>query len=268
MAVALRWTMAVIALACAAMFLWHPWWFPAPASAQAASIDRGIGWGIAVLGGLFVLSQIGLFLILGRTHQPSASNRYGNWKMELAWTIVVTAIFFWFNVWGTHLWSRMTAHAGASDAVQVEVTGIQFQWYFRYPGPDGILGKVNAAKFARPDEGNPLGIDPSDRAGGDDIVSSSLVLPVGRQVDLLLRAQDVIHSVFIPAMRFKQDAVPGMDIHAHFTPIQTGTYELVCSQLCGLGHYRMRAQVQVVTVEQFKQWLKFRESASVAAPAR
>ena len=260
--------MALIALSCAAMFVWHPWWFPVPASAQAASIDRGIRWALAVLGGFFLLAQFALFLILGRSRQPSASNRYGNWKMELGWAIVITVIFFSFNVWGGHLWLRMTAHADAPDAVTVEITGVQFQWYFRYPGPDGILGKVNAAKFARPDEGNPLGIDPTDSAGRDDIVSSTLVLPVGRQADLLLRAQDVIHSVFIPAMRLKQDAVPGMDVRARFTPTQTGIYELVCSQLCGLGHYRMRAQVQVVTDEEFKQWLKVHERTSMAAHAQ
>jgi cytochrome c oxidase subunit 2 len=73
---------------------------------------------------------------------------------------------------------------------------------------------------------------------------------------LTLRAQDVIHSVFIPAMRFKQDAVPGMEIHSHFTPTQVGSYELACTQLCGLGHYRMRAAVRVVSGDEFSQWLK------------
>ncbi len=84
------------------------------------------------------------------------------------------------------------------------------------------------------------------------------MLPAGRDVELTLRAQDVIHSLFIPAMRFKQDTVPGMDIHAHFKPMQPGTYEIACSQLCGLGHYRMRAVARVVSEEEFKQWMKRR----------
>jgi cytochrome c oxidase subunit II len=266
MAVALRLAMVVIALACASLFLFHPWWFPVPASTHAAALDRGLTMALAVFGSLFVLAQLALFMILGRRHgRPGRPGSHGNWKVELTWAVAITALFFWFNVSGERLWSRMTAPASTGDAVQVEVTGVQFQWYFRYPGADGVLGRVNAARFARPDEGNPLGIDPADLAGQDDIVSSTLLLPVGREADLILRAQDVIHSVFIPAMRFKQDAVPGMDIHAHFTPTETGTYELVCSQLCGLGHYRMRAVVRVVKDAEFKQWLKVRGNKSVAA---
>ena len=113
------------------------------------------------------------------------------------------------------------------------------------PVPDGVFGRTDAQKFAKPDEGNPLGIDPTDPAGHDDILSTSMVVPVGRMVQLRLHAQDVVHSLFIPAMRFKQDTVPGMEIHSHFTPTQTGVYEIVCSQLCGIGHYRMRATVRV-----------------------
>jgi cytochrome c oxidase subunit 2 len=82
-----------------------------------------------------------------------------------------------------------------------------------------------------------------------------MVVPAGREVMLTLRAQDVIHSLFIPAMRFKQDTVPGMEIHAKFKPMQTGTYEIACTQLCGLGHYRMRASVRVVSEEEFARWL-------------
>ena len=146
-------------------------------------------------------------------------------------------------------------------AIQVEVTGAQFQWYFRYPGPDGVFGRTDAPKFAKPDEGNPLGIDPGDAAGRDDVVATQMVVPVGHPVELQLRAQDVVHSLFIPAMRFKQDAVPGMDIHTHFTPIKAGVYEIACAELCGIGHYRMRALVRVVSQEEFEKWLK---SASAA----
>src|SRR5258708_24816099 len=142
------------------------------------------------------------------------------------------------------------------DAVQVEVTGAQFQWYFRYAGEDGQLGRTDAQRFARPEEGNPLVIDPSDTAGKDDIVSTALVLPVGHDVHLTLRSQDVIHSLFIPALRFKQDTVPGLNIHAHFRPEKVGDYEIACAELCGLGHYRMKAVARIVTDEQFKYCLK------------
>src|SRR5437588_11234239 len=144
----------------------------------------------------------------------------------------------------------MQMHGPSTNALQVEVTGMQFQWYFRYPGFDGKLGRTDAQHFAKPDEGNPLGIDPADPVGNDDIVSSSLVLPVDREVELTLRAQDVIHSLFIPAMRFKHDAVPGIDVHAHFKTLQVGNYEIACSQLCGLGTYCLRAVARVVSGEE------------------
>jgi cytochrome c oxidase subunit 2 len=85
-----------------------------------------------------------------------------------------------------------------------------------------------------------------------------MVIPVNRQVDLSLRAQDVIHSFFVPEMRFKQDAVPGLRIQMHFTPTKLGTYEIACTELCGLGHYKMRGTLRVVTEEEYNTWLSER----------
>jgi cytochrome c oxidase subunit 2 len=263
MSTALRLALVLITVACLALFVFHPWWFPAQASAQAPALDRGLKTALWVLGGLFIAAQLVLVFFLGSARgKASPRNWHGNWRFEIGWTAAVAAIFFWFSVSGSGLWSRMTALAEPSGAIHVEVTGVQFQWYFRYPGADGVFGRVDAQKFARPAEGNPLGIDPGDPAGKDDIVSSALVVPVGHPVALDLRAQDVIHSVFIPAMRLKQDAVPGMDVRTHFTPTEIGNYELVCSQLCGLGHYRMKATVRVVSEEEFKRWLKYREKGA------
>jgi cytochrome c oxidase subunit 2 len=87
-----------------------------------------------------------------------------------------------------------------------------------------------------------------------------MLLPVNREVDLTLRSQDVIHSLFIPSMRFKQDAVPGLMIHMHFTPTQTGDYEIACAELCGLGHYKMHGMLKVVSQEEFDKWLAAKEA--------
>jgi cytochrome c oxidase subunit 2 len=239
-------------------------WFPSGASSEATTVDHEFRIALWVLGGLLVAGQLllGLFLLRSRRRFSSAgTNSAGNWKLEIAWTVAMAAIFLWFHISGGRIWSLMIHHHSSANAVHVEVTGAQFQWYFRYPGTDGVLGRTDAQKFARPDEGNPLGIDPADAAGRDDIVSTAMVVPVGREVELTLRAQDVIHSLFIPAMRFKQDAVPGMEIHKHFTPTQAGNYEIACTQLCGTGHYRMRAVVRVVSEEEFEKWLKAREKA-------
>jgi cytochrome c oxidase subunit 2 len=255
MKLALRLSLFVITAGCAWMFFTHPWWFPAGASAQAAALDHQFRTAFLLLGALFLAGQLLLVFFLGRPRDGHPSR--GDWRLEATWTLGLTAIFFWFNLSGGHVWSEMMMTPEKQpEGVQVEITGAQFQWYFRYPGPDGIFGRLDAQKFARPDEGNPLGLDPADPAGKDDFVSPVLVLPAGRPVHLTLRAQDVVHSVFIPAMRFKQDTVPGMDIHAHFTPTEVGTYELACAELCGLGHYRMQAKVRVLGEDEFQKWLQ------------
>jgi cytochrome c oxidase subunit 2 len=260
MAVALRLALLFIAAACACLFLAHPVWFPAGVSAQSATIDHQFAIAFWILGGLFLAAHAVLAVSLMRSRQSGKQrNSHGDWRMEAAWTLAIAALFFGFNVAGVRLWSKMKFQQPESNAIQVEVTGVQFQWYFRYAGADGVFGHVNAQRFARPQEGNPLGLDPGDADGKDDIVSTALVLPVGRDVDLTLRSQDVIHSLFIPAMRFKQDAVPGLSIHAHFRPVKIGAYEISCAELCGIGHYRMRAVAQVVSDEEFQRWLKARE---------
>ena len=103
-----------------------------------------------------------------------------------------------------------------------------------------------------------VGLDTSDPASKDDVVVNTMVLPVNREVDVTLRSEDVIHSLFIPNMRFKQDAVPGLMIHVHFTPDKVGEYEIACAELCGLGHYKMRAVVRVVSDQDFQTWMSQR----------
>ena len=256
MSAALRLALLLVLLGCVYLFLAQPYWFPAGASALSAPFDHQFKIALWVLGGMFVAGQLVLAFVLSRRQRAAGATMRGSWKLEACWTLAIAAVFFWFNVSGESLWSSMMMHEPQPGQLEVEVTGAQFQWYFRYPGPDGVFGRIDAQKFARPDEGNPLGIDPGDAAGRDDVVTTSLFVPVDRRVQLRLRAQDVVHSLYIPAMRFKQDTVPGMEIHSHFTPTRTGMYEIACAELCGLGHYRMRAVVRVVSEEEFNKWLK------------
>ncbi len=144
---------------------------------------------------------------------------------------------------------------------QVEVTGMQFQWYFRYPGRDGKFGATKPELIDASAGGeSAIGLDTTDPASKDDVVTGTMVVPVNREVELILRAQDVIHSFFIPNMRFKQDAVPGLAIHMHFTPITIGDFEVTCAELCGLGHYKMHGMLRVVSQEEFDKWLAAREA--------
>jgi cytochrome c oxidase subunit 2 len=254
----------LILVGCVYLFLAQPYWFPAGASSQSAPFDRQFMIALLVLGAMFVAGHIVLAFVLSKRPSAAGKASSGSWRLEVAWTLAIAAVFFWFNISGERLWSSMMMPANDAGQVRIEVTGAQFQWYFRYPGPDGVFGRTDAQKFARADEGNPLGIDPGDPAGRDDILSTSMVVPVGHPVQLLLRAQDVVHSLFIPAMRFKQDTVPGMEIHSHFTPTQIGVYEIACAELCGIGHYRMRAVVRVVSEEEFETWIKAQEAAVVS----
>jgi len=164
------------------------------------------------------------------------------------------------------LWAASREQIPAAQPIEVEVTGVQFQWYFRSPGTDGIYGATRPSLVSAP-TGNPLGLDPSDPASHDDIVSAILILPAGRPVDLHLRAQDVIHGFFVPGMRLKQDAIPGMTGMIQFTPATTGDYPILCTQVCGLGHYRMQARLRVVPQPQFDAWIVAREKAALAANA-
>jgi cytochrome c oxidase subunit 2 len=272
MATALRIALVVITLGCVYLFIVHPLWFPVGASTQAALLDRDFYTAFWVLGILFIAGQLALaaVLIKRRYSQPPPAppkHWYGNWRFEIGWTVAVAVIFFWFHISGGRLWSKIMTHAEMPGQLHVEVTGAQFQWYFRYAGTDGVFGRTDARKFANAAEGNPLGLDPADPAARDDIVSSVLVVPVGRTIQLHLRAQDVVHSLFIPAMRFKQDAVPGKEIHSWITPTKPGDYEIACAELCGLGHYRMRAVVRVVSEEEFQQWLQSRASSAIPSGA-
>jgi cytochrome c oxidase subunit 2 len=146
----------------------------------------------------------------------------------------------------------------APNAIQVEVTANQFVFNFRYAGPDGKFGKLDP-KLISASTGNPLGLDPNDPAGKDDIVVPTITVPVNREIELLLRSQDVIHNFYVRELRLQQDTVPGMVIPMHFTANAIGRYEVVCTQLCGLGHYRMRTFLDVVSESDYENFLKQQE---------
>ena len=147
------------------------------------------------------------------------------------------------------------------DAVTVMALGAQFQWDFHYPGADGEFGRFDPALY---DIDNQIGLDETDPAAADDwVLTNQLVLPVDRPVRILLRAKDVQHSFFLPNFRVKQDLLPGMVTEATFTPTRAGSYEIACAELCGLGHYRMRAFLEVMEDADYQAWLQ--ENAPAAA---
>jgi len=136
--------------------------------------------------------------------------------------------------------------------VEIRIAAEQFAWNIHYPGPDGVFGRTNQALISA---SNPIGIDREDPAAKDDIgLLNVLMLPVNRTAVIQLTSRDVIHSFTLNEMRVKQDANPGMTSRVWFTPIATGDWEIACSQLCGLGHYRMRGEYHVVDQAAWDSW--------------
>ena len=247
---------------------------PAQASSHAGEIDRMIvlvHWLMLVLfvgWGLFFLYVLVRFR---RRANPNANYVGAKGKIakstEIAVAIVETVllVFYAYPAWAT----RVSHFPPEQEAVVVRVVGEQFAWNVRYPGPDGKFGRTDV-KLVSAD--NPLGLDRSDPDAKDDITTiNQLNLPVNRPVLVRLSSKDVIHSFGLYEMRVKQDAVPGLDIPVWFIPTVTTAdmrrqlgktdfdYEIACSQLCGLGHFRMRGFLVVDSAEDFRKWMADQE---------
>jgi len=242
------------------------WWLPKGAAAAASGIDRQFDLTYVLMGIVFVLAQCALGYLVWKYSDRGDARKvkysHGNTKLEVMWTVLTAILFIGLNLIGSPIWAAERFAPPKPDALQVEVTGMQFAWYFRYPGADGKFGATKP-ELMDPSSGNEaaIGLDTTDPASKDDIVGGTMFLPVNREVDLQLRAVDVIHSFFVPAFRFKQDAVPGLRIHMHFTPTDVGDYEIACAELCGLGHYKMHGIVKVVSQADFDKWIAEREAA-------
>ncbi len=185
-----------------------------------------------------------------------------NHKLELLWTGVPAIVLTWLVISGWMAWDDIMADPN-QDAEQIEVFGYQFAWAIRYGGMDNDLGDYD---YRLIDNVNNLGQDFSDRAGFDDFQFKDLVVPVGQEVILKIRARDVLHSVFIPHFRLKMDAMPGMPTQFKFTATKTTdqmreelgdpefNYELACTEICGVGHFSMRKIVKVLSQADYAKW--------------
>ena len=255
----------LITLVSTYFFVAKTWWLPHGASTAAQFIDGQFALTYVLMGIIFVAAQMALgYLVWKYRDRPTAEPvRYshGNTMLEIVWTTLTAVLFIGLNLMGRNVWAAERFAPAGPGSVPVEVTGMQFAWYFRYPGPDGKFGATDP-KLIDPSSGNEaaIGLDTTDPGSKDDIVSGTMYVPVGREVDLRERAIDVIHSFYVPSMRFKQDAVPGLEIHMHFTPTEIGDYEIACAELCGLGHYKMHGMLKVVSQEDFDKWLAAREA--------
>lgn len=294
------------------------WWcnkmlYPKTLMGQPAASDHGenidimLKITIAITGIVFLITQVLLFWFAYKYQHSEKRQAFyypHNNKLEIIWTTVPAITLCVLVGFGLFYWFRMTGDA-PQDAMQVEITGKQFGWIYRYPGKDNKFGK----KYYRNiDEaaGNQLGllwtdttIIKKDRNGNvagqakltadpdgfDDIIdNSAMYLVKGKAVKLIINSRDVIHDVGLSHFRLKMDAVPGTPTTMWFTPLYTTEemkkitnnpkfeYEISCDQMCGNGHYSMKGLIKVVTPEEFilwraKQTPAYAQAFPVAAPA-
>ncbi|MBI3492002.1 MAG: hypothetical protein HY047_09510 [Acidobacteria bacterium] len=230
---------------------------PIQASTHAGEIDQMISlvhWLMVVL--FAGLGAFFLFVLVRfrKGANPKASYAGAKGKFAKATEIavgiieIVLLVFYAIPAWAT----RVRQFPAESQAVVVRVVGEQFSWNVHYPGPDGKFGRTDIALVSAD---NPLGLDRRDPDAKDDITTiNQLNLPVDRPVLVHLSSKDVIHSFSLYEMRVKQDAIPGMQIPVWFIPNRIGAYEIACSQLCGLGHFRMRGFITVQSGADFQKW--------------
>ncbi len=230
---------------------------PPPITANGELIDKQYDLTLYMTAVVFILSQIGLAYAVFRYRDKGQRAQFtrGNNTLEMIWTSATIIVFLGVGILGRKAWAETRFEPAAPDAIKIEVTENQFVFNFRYPGPDGKFGRLDP-KLVSASSGNPIGLDLTDPAAKDDIIVPTLTVPVNRQVELDLRSQDVIHNFYVRELRLQQDAVPGIEIPIHFTATKIGQYEIVCTQLCGLGHYRMRSVLNVVSDSDYQDFLK------------
>jgi len=243
---------------------------PRNASEHGYQIDQFIEFSHWFMGALFVgWASFFIYVLLRfrKSRHPVADHegvKSGiSTHLEFAVVLIEAVLLVGFAI---PLWARrVNQFPEDKDAMVVHAIGQQFSWNFHLPGPDGFFGRRKVELLSNT---NAVGLDPSDPASKDDIVvSGELHVPVDRPVIIELSSKDVIHNFCLPHMRMAQDAIPGQVIPMWFKPIKTGTYEVVCGQLCGLGHYSMKGTLVVDSPADYQAWLKERaELAGSSAP--
>jgi cytochrome c oxidase subunit II len=244
------------------------WWLPFQASNFAPRIDGMFTWILIITGIPFFIVELGLlWFVIKYRAKPGRKGHYthGNTRAEMVWTAIPAVTMVALGLISNGFWVEIKGRNSVpADAFPVGIHAKQFEWWMTYPGADGKLGRTSVDLVSK---ANPTGLDTSDVASHDDIVvRNQLHLPVGRPVVVYLTAEDVIHSFYVPEFRVRQDVVPGLTIRAWFVATVPGKYEIGCSQLCGLGHYKMRAQVTVHTQAEFDAWVQQRATSAKGAP--
>lgn len=216
----------------------HGWWLPPVVSTFGPDIDRLFYLILWMVAFFFVLTEgilVWCVFAYAKKRDSKATFTHGHHKLEIMWTAIPAALLLIITFTQMGTWAQVkfkTSDSFPKGEPMAEVYASQFDWRIVYPGDDRKFGTM------------------------DDIESPfEFVAPVNEPVLFHLRSRDVIHSFFVPYMRLKQDAMPGMTIPVWFNATQEGSYDLICAELCGWGHYKMAGRVRVVSRAAFEEWL-------------
>ena len=231
-----------------------PWWWT-PIASNWGYIDDTIILTFWVTGVVFIAVILFMaYCCIRFRYRKDARAEYRPENSKLEWwlTILTTVGVVAMLTPGLFVWNQfVTVPAGAAE---FEALGQQWSWSYRYPGKDGVLGTTDPRNVS---DDNPYGINPKDPNGQDDILvdGDELHLQLGQPVKALLRSLDVLHDFYVPEFRAKMDLIPGMITYFWLTPTRTGTFDILCFELCGTGHYAMRGTVVVEEKSAFEAWL-------------
>lgn len=225
----------VLGVLCFALGPRYGLWLPRDVSLDGHVIDHLFMFILVLTGVVFVATETALFLFMwrydARRNPDAAKFTHGSHTLEVIWTILPTATLLFIAIYQMNAWADAKVRKPDIPPT-VEVTARQFEWRVRYPGSDGEFDTR------------------------DDVYTvNSLHVPVGQDVLVVLKSEDVLHSFFLPNLRVKQDAVPGMQQNVWFRPLEEGEFDLVCAELCGWGHYKMKGRLIVESREEFDAWL-------------
>lgn len=232
-----------------------PWWWT-PIASNWSYIDSTLIITFWITGIVFVaVISFMAYCVFRFRHKPGnraayePENRRLEWMLASGTSVGVAAML----APGLVVWNQFVTVP--NEAAPVEVVAQQWSWSFRLPGADGRLGRSDT-RDVTPE--NPLGLNRNDSAGLDDVIieGGELHLPVGKPVRILLRSVDVLHDFYVPEFRAKMDMIPGMVTYFWLTPTRTGTFEILCAELCGVGHSQMRGTVVVDDEANYRTWLE------------
>lgn len=253
---------------------------PISASTDGVAIDEIIGlvhWLMLVLfigwGLFFIISLVKFRASKYTKADPEGVRSHISSVLEVVVAIIEMIILVGFAL---PVWANRVNNVPDSgdDIVHLRIVAQQYVWNIHYPGPDGKFGETRPELVDEME--NPIGLDRSSEFGKDDFLTiNQLHIPVHKTVRIDLSTKDVIHSFFLPELRVKQDAIPGMNIPVHFeatmttdkfldsvkgTPREGKGFEIACAQLCGMGHYRMKGFLTVHDPAGYEAWLADQEA--------